>query len=237
MRSPREILFFFFLICLTGGAAATYGGDNPLNATYYGDITGGYLYDMGSSVYEGSIPDGGIYNVTYSFDLPADARVQYQKLYVYWGWSRIGQKAVHPNFTITDSRSPTAPLALVSRYSDTKGFVSQYDFYSGMDAYDMPPLSPGRNAFNVTCVQSGIPNSTVILFGIAVFAVYEHGGFRTYTGTIDRYPDSGETVDLYALVETIPPTATKKAAAEPGIAVLAAAGAALIALAAGRRRT
>ena len=235
MRSHRLLLPCLFTIFLAGSAGATYGGDNPLNATYYSDITGGYIYDMGSSIYEGSVPQGGMYNVTYSFDLPADARVQYQKLYLYWGWSRVGQKAVHPNFTVYDSRRPGIPLTLASRYSDTKGFVSQYDFYSGMDAYDFSPLAAGKNTFNITCVQSGLPNSTVIIFGIAAFGVYEHGGFRSYTGTIERYPGPGETVDLYAMVETLPPVETQKAAAEPGIAVLATAGA-VIAVAAARRQ-
>lgn len=236
MCSPRLFFLFFLLpVALAGGAAATYGGDNPLNATYHGDIAGDYLFDMGTSMYEGSVPEGGIYNVSYSLALPADARVQYQRLYLYWGWSRVGQKAAHPNFTVYDSRNPDAPLTLVSRYSDTKGFVSQYDFYSGMDVYDLPPLAAGRNAFNITCVQSGLPNSTVIIFGIGMLSVYEHGGFRSYTAPIDRYPGPGETVDLYAQVETIPPTETRKAAAEPGIAVLAAAGAAIAAVAARRQ--
>ena len=235
MYSHRLLLLCLFIFILAGSAAATYGGDNPLNATYYGDITGGYLYDTGSSIYEGSVPEGGMYHVTYSFDLPVDARIRYQKLYLYWGWSRVGQKAAHPNFTVYDSRRPGIPLTLASRYSDTKGFVSQYDFYSGMDAYDFPLLVAGKNTFNITCVQSGLPNSTVIIFGIAAFGVYEHGGFRSYTGTIERYPGPGETVDLYAMVETLPPVETQKAAAEPGIAVLATAGA-VIAVAAARRQ-
>lgn len=236
MCSPRVLfLFFLLLLSLAGGAAATYGGDNPLNATYHGDIAGDYRFDLGTSMYEGSVPEGGIYNVSYSLDLPADARVQYQRLYLYWGWSRVGQKAAHPNFTVYDSRNPAVPLTLASRYSDTKGFVSQYDFYSGMDVYDMPPLAAGNNTFNITCVQTGLPNSTVIIFGIGVLSVYEHGGFRTYTAPIGQYPGPGETVDLYAQVETIPPTETKKAAAEPGVVVLAAAGAVIAAVAAGRR--
>jgi hypothetical protein len=237
MHSPRvSFLFLVLATCLAGSAAATYGGDNPLNASYYGDITGGYLFDMGSSIYEGSVPEGGVYNVTYSFDLPADARMQYERIYLYWGWSRVGQKAAHPNFTLYDSRQPDVPLKLISRFSDTKGFVSQYDFYSGMDTYELPPLAAGHNSFNVTCIQSGLPNSTVIIFGIGVFGVYEHGGFRSYTAPIDRYPGPGESVDLYARVETLPPAEKQKAAAAPGTAVLAAAGA-VTAIVAARRQS
>ena len=234
MRSHRSLpVVLVFLLSLSGTAAATYGGDNPLNSTYYGDITGGYLFDMGSSMYQGSVLPGEIYNVTYSFDLPQDARVKFQRLYVYWSWSRLSQKAVHPNFVLYDSRQPGVPLPFAVRYSDSKGFVSQYDFYSGLDVYDMPPLVAGRNAFNITCIQDGIPNSSVIIFGIGVLAVYEHGGFETYTGSIGRYPGPGETVDLYAAVETLPPVETAEAPVPPAIAVLAAAAALGIA---GRRR-
>lgn len=223
MHSPRPVLLFFFILSLCGSAMATYGGDNPLNATYSGDISGGYLFDMGTSVYQGSVEQGNAYDVTYSFDLPADAQVKFQRLYVYWGWSRIGQKAAHPGFIVYDSRNPGTPLPLLSRYSDSKGFVSSYDFYSGLDAYQIPALSAGHNAFNVTCIQAGLPNSTVIIFGIGVLAVYEHGGFKTYTGAVDKYPGPGETVDLYAMVETIPPTETAKTPLAAGTAVIAVA--------------
>jgi hypothetical protein len=174
MFSHRLIpLFVLLLLPLAGTAGATYGGDCPLNATYYGDITGGYLFDLGTSVYQGSVAQGERYEVTYSIDLPPDARVQFQRLYVYWAWSRIGQKAVYPGFVVCDSREPAVPLALAARYSDSKGFVSQYDFYSGLDAYELPPLEPGHNVFNITCDQAGLPESTVIIFGIGVLTVYE----------------------------------------------------------------
>ncbi len=221
MRSPKWLLSIIFLITLCGTAMATYGGDNPLNSTYYGDTSGGYVFDRGTSFYQGSMEQGDVYNVTYSFDLPADARVNFQRLYLYWGWSRIGQKAINPGFVIYDSRTPGTPLPLLSRYSDSKGFASSYDFYSGLDVYAIPPLAAGRNAFNVTCIQAGSPNSSVIIFGIGVLAVYEHGGFKTYTGAIDKYPRPGETVDLYAMVETIPPAETARAPAAPVTAVIA----------------
>jgi hypothetical protein len=174
MHSRRiPLIFLLFFLALTGTAAATYAGDHPLNATYSGDITGNYTFTLGDSMYRGSVLPGEQYRVNYSIDLPPDARVKYQRLFVYWAWSRIGQKAVYPGFRLTDSRSPGELLPLAARYSDSKGFVSQYDFYSGLDAYDIPALQPGRNTFSVTCEQAGQPNSSVIIFGIGVLAVYE----------------------------------------------------------------
>jgi hypothetical protein len=167
------VLLFLFLLSLAGTAGATYAGDHPLNASYYGDIKGSYLFDMGNSAYKGSVLPGETYNVNYSLFLPAGANVTFQRLYVYWAWSRIGQKAVYPGFRLQDSRQPASDLLLAGRYTDTKGFVSQYDFYSGTDAYKMHPLSSGYNNFTITCEQAGLPNSSVIIFGIGVLAVYE----------------------------------------------------------------
>jgi len=177
MFFPRTLpILVLFSLSLAGTAGATYAGDHPLNSTYYGDITGGYLFDMGTSNYQGSVLPGETYDVAYSFDLPADAKVRFQRLYLYWAWSRIGQKAVYPGFRVYDSRQPGTPLALAARYTDSKGFVSQYDFYSGLDTYDTLPLTPGHNAFNISCEQAGLPNSSVIIFGIGVLAVYESPG-------------------------------------------------------------
>lgn len=174
MYSHRALPILILLVfSFAGIAGATYAGDQALNETYYGEITGGHIFDLGTSIYVGSVQQGELYETMYSIDLPADAEVKFQRLYVYWAWSRVGQKAVYPGFTLTDSRRPGTPLTLAARYSDSKGFVSQYDFYSGLDAYDMPLLAAGHNEFNITCVQSGLPDSSVIIFGIGVFAVYE----------------------------------------------------------------
>jgi len=167
------VIIFFLLLAVTGPAGATYAGDRPLNMTYSGDFRGNYTFTVGDSRYVGSVVPGDAYNVTYAIDLPADARVVFQRIYVYWSWSRIGQKAVYPGFSVTDSRQPAASLPLASRYTDNKGFVSQYDFYSGLDAYDLLPLQPGHNAFTITCNQAGLPNSSVSIFGIGVLVIYE----------------------------------------------------------------
>lgn len=174
MHFPRLIILsLLFLSALAGSAGATYAGDHPLNASYSGDFKGNYTFTLGDSMYRGSVLRGEKYTVTYSLELPPDAVVKYQQLYVYWSWSRLGQKAVYPGFELVDSRRPETPLPLVARYPDSKGFVSQYDFYSGLDSYDLPPLQAGENTFNVTCTQAGMPNSSVIIFGIGVLAVYE----------------------------------------------------------------
>ena len=174
MFFPRLLcMFLLAILTLALPAGATYAGDHPLSETYHGIISGNSFFSLGDSTYRGTVLPGESYNVSYVVELPADARVRFQRIYVYWSWSRIGQKAVYPGFVVTDSRQPSVSLPLAARYVDNKGFVSQYDFYSGLDAYDLPPMQPGHNAFSLTCNQAGLPNSSVSVFGIGVLAVYE----------------------------------------------------------------
>ena len=167
------------LLLLTGitciaAAGATYAGDKPLTSFYEGDIHGGYLFDMGDSRYSQTLEVGDQYNVSYSIPVPADAtNVHPGRLYVYWAWSKLDTKAIYPTFAVTDSRDPAKPLNLSARYVDSKGFVSNYDFYSGTDVYDMSPLSPGDNAITIRLRQDGAPNSTVVLFGDGLLTIYE----------------------------------------------------------------
>lgn len=226
------LLIMLFCLALAGTAAATYAGDRPLNNTFFGELNGDYFFSMGDSFYSSSLDPGARYSVNFSVDIPGDAGIRFQRLYVYWGWSRIEQKAIYPVISLRDSRQPDANLTLLNRYSDSKGFVSKYDFYSGLDAYDLPPLLPGANNFSVTLSQDGPPNSSILCFGMAVLAVYEHSGYQTFTSRIDRYPGPGETVDLYATIETRPPTVSVKTPLSAAAALVAAGAAFLVA---GRR--
>lgn len=215
-------------LVLVGTAGATYAADRPLNTTFFGELNGDYLFSMGDSSYTSSLDPGQIYQVNFSIQAPEDGTITFQRLYVYWAWSRILQQAFYPVIHLQDSRRPSENLTLISRYFDSKGVVGTYDFYTGMDAYELPLLQPGRNDFTVTLHQDGPPNSSVLFFGMGVLAVYENRGFETYTGTIDRYPGPGETVDLYASMEALPAAKPTKASLPPAIAVLAAAGTLLV---------
>jgi hypothetical protein len=162
------------LICvaITGSACATYTSDRPLNASYQADLHGGYVFSLGDSRYSNTLEQHATYNVTYAISLPDDSTVRFQRLYVYWAWSKIDQNAVYPAFRMRDSRQPSADIPLVSQYSDSKGFTGNYDFYTGVDAFEIPPLHAGSNNFTVTVEQNGLPNSTVLIFGSGVLSVY-----------------------------------------------------------------
>lgn len=174
MPASRRAVFSGMLVCLVliAGAGATYAGDRPLAVVYSGDTEGGYIYDTGTSVYTSSLTPGSGCNATFNLTLPAGSTVDFSRLYVYWAWSRLNQKALYPVFTVTDSRDPDTPLNLSARYVDSKGFVSTYDFYSGTDAYGLNGISPGENRITVNLSQDGPDGSSVLVFGMAALVVY-----------------------------------------------------------------
>jgi hypothetical protein len=157
-------------------AGATYAGDRPLVTSFYDDGPLQYLYTLGDSVYRGSLGSEESYLVSYSVTIPPEASIQFERLYVYWAWSRIHQNALYPTFSLTDSRNSSNTLKSVSRFVDSKGVVSTYDFYSGTDVYAPPALIPGENEFTVMLTQKGPPQSTVLIYGIALLVIYEDTG-------------------------------------------------------------
>jgi hypothetical protein len=176
--SSRRIavgLILLFLGLLAVPAAATYAGDRPLSTVFNDEFRGGYVYTVGNSTYSGSIGPEGEYTVAFYPELPADATVRYQRIYVYWAWSKLDQNAIYPVLSLT--RTDTGEhLAEAGRYTDSKGFVSQNDFFSGMDIFTTGDLNPGKNSFTVVLKNNATDNRTFVVQGIGLLAVYESPG-------------------------------------------------------------
>jgi len=170
------ILLAAACLLLVPGVIATYAGDKPLTTVYIGEEHGGYIYTVGNSIYTSSLTPGSSCNVSFNVTLPEDSTVEFSRLYVYWAWSRLNQKAIYPVFSVIDTRDPESPLNLSARYVDSKGFVSNYDFYSGTDAYALPGLSPGENHITINLTQDGPFESSVLIFGMAALVVYGSDG-------------------------------------------------------------
>lgn len=176
MYSPSRWLILA-VVCMMGTiittAGATYAGDRPLADVYYDEGHMQYLYTTGDSIYRGGVGSDETYTVSFSFEIPPGADVRFQRLYLYWAWSNLNQKPFYPLYNLSDSRAPSSGLESAARYVDSKGVVGTYDFYSGTDAYLLPPLRPGENNFTVTLTQSGPPESSVAISGMALLVVYE----------------------------------------------------------------
>lgn len=174
MSSPsRWILLALACMGLITTAGATYAGDRPLTDAMYDEGHLQYLYTTGDSAYRGGFGSNETYSTSFSLEIPPDAEVRFQRLYVYWAWSNYNQKPFYPMFNLSDSRDPSSGLESAARNVDSKGVVGTYDFYSGTDAYLLPSLHPGKNNFTVTLVQSGPPGSSAAIFGMALLVVYE----------------------------------------------------------------
>ncbi|NLM30947.1 MAG: DUF3344 domain-containing protein [Methanomicrobiales archaeon] len=175
-HSRRLILAVLCMGMIISTAGATYAGDRPLVDVYHDEGHLQYLYTIGDSIYRGGIGSDETYTVSFSLDLPPGADIRFQRLYLYWAWSNFNQKPFYPLYNLSDSRDPFSDLERSARYVDSKGVVGTYDFYSGTDSYLFPPLHPGENNFTITLLQSGPPESSVAIFGMAVLVIYEDAG-------------------------------------------------------------
>jgi len=167
------IMILACAVLITLPAAATYAGDRPLADTFRHEGNGSYLFSTGNSTYSGTLYTGNRYPVSFSADLPQDAVVKYQRYYVYWAWSRKDQQAVYPAITVRGCSVPGSRVEPVARYIDNKGFSSPSDFYSGMDTFSGEALAPGKNEITFEVENTGEGNSTFVIQGVGLIAVYE----------------------------------------------------------------
>lgn len=177
MHSPRRNRGVYgAILCallLVLPVSATYAGDKPLVTAYEGTMNGSYVFSTGNSTYSGTLYAGDRYPVEFTLDLPEDAVIRYQRYYVYWAWSRNDQQAVFPSITVTCCTATDGPVQPAARYMDNKGFASSSDFYSGMDTFSGGNLSPGRSTVTFEVANTGEGNSTFVLQGAGILAVYE----------------------------------------------------------------
>jgi len=86
---------------------------------------------------------------------------------------------------------------------DNKGFVSTYDFFSGMDAYELPDIQPGENNVTINILQKGANGSSISIYGIGLLVVYENAGeperiLQVNEGADMLYSSYGITSDMAA---------------------------------------
>ncbi|EHQ35701.1 cell surface glycoprotein [Methanoplanus limicola DSM 2279] len=181
------------LISFAAASSATYAGDNPITTVYNEKINGGYIFSTGNSTYSGQLNPDDSYSVSFDTALPENSEVKFSRAYVYWGWSKNGQSAVYPDISLSrtdeitgdistdNSGDIAAELNKVSEYTDSKGFVSSNDFFSGVYAFETGDITPGINKFILTAENTGDNESTFVIQGIGILAVYEDPSGKTGT--------------------------------------------------------
>ena len=159
--------------CLIAGIVpvdGSYAWDLPLQIVFFRHLHGGYLFSEGDGGYSGTLMPGTGYTASFSRTLPDGSEVMFERLYVYWAWSRHDQVASYPVMEIRTG-GPDGPLLERSaRYADSKGFASKNDFFTGMDSYLLPET--GADTLTIDINNSASDGSTFIIQGTAILSVY-----------------------------------------------------------------
>jgi hypothetical protein len=181
MRLPSRFSIILLLLILTSmccsslpRAAGSYAGDKPLSTFAHDELRGALLFTLGDSQYSGQVH----YNETYTvaFDLRGlqSKDVRLGRLYVYWVWSQKENVGVYPTMRMADDGGVLEPEA---SYTDTKGFVGQYDYYSGVTVYTCTePLGTapeGLERYEVAVTNADPDGSTFSVQGIGLLVVCE----------------------------------------------------------------
>jgi len=162
------------LLLLIMPASASYAGDRNLQTAIHEKHYGSLDFSLGDSRYSGELESNERYMVNFSVKPPEGASVKVAKAYVYWTWSKQGLEGIYPEFNSSLMHSGTAvPLLEEKRYTDTKGFVSKYDFFSGMDVYDLSEDIPEAGNYSISLVNAAGMGKTFCVQGIGLLLVYE----------------------------------------------------------------
>jgi hypothetical protein len=138
------------------------------------EINGGVFFTLGNSRYSGQIGYNETYTVNFDLTGLSSKEVKVARFYVYWVWSQRENVGVYPTMAL--EASGTNPSLLAS-YTDTKGFVGRYDYFSGVTVYDCRldrrKTNQADDSYSVTITNEDVNGSTFSLQGIGLFVLYE----------------------------------------------------------------
>jgi len=170
----RKVAILINLLLLITPASASYAGDKPLQTVLHDEHQGALAFSLGDSRYSGELEYNDSYQVNFSVEPPAGSSIKVAKAYVYWVWSKKGLEGIYPEFNASLAHSDTVvPLQGGQMYTDTKGFVSRYDFFSGSHAYDLSEEISEPGDYSISLVNSAGDGSTFCVQGIGLLLVYE----------------------------------------------------------------
>lgn len=174
MNFHRILPGYIVAACLLAGAipvTGSYAGDLPLQMVFSGSLHGGYLFSEGDGGYSGTLNPGQGYRASFSRELPDHTEIVFERLYVYWTWSRLDQVASYPSMEVRLGGPDGIMLERAARYADSKGFASANDYFSGMDSYLLP--SPGQNEGTLQINNTAEDGRSFIIQGTSILSVFE----------------------------------------------------------------
>ncbi len=208
--SVRSVLgvMVILMMCLTAQPAlASYAGDKPLTTVIHDTHRGGVEFTLGNSTYSGEMQYNDTYTVMFDVDIPVDANIKFARVYTYWVWSKNGLDGIYPltNASVShnDQNDFTTQVTGIGRYTDTKGFVARYDFFSGTDVYDLSDHIREKGVYSFTLTNTADDGRTFCLQGIGLLVAYESADSPTVEYWINEGCDM-----LYAEYGITPEMAT-----------------------------
>jgi len=154
--------------------SGSYAGDKPLSTVAHDACYGTVVFTLGDSTYSGLIEHNDTYTVNFDSAIVAGKEVKLARLYVYWVWSQKENVGVYPTL---EFRAHQEVLNAAVTYTDTKGFVGRYDYFSGVTVYECTQTRASTNRdgdpFAVTVLNADPAGSTFSLQGIGLLTVSE----------------------------------------------------------------
>jgi len=206
MKMRLHTIFSAFVLALVFASVAggSYAGDKPLNTIAHGESCGDVLFTLGDSKYSGGLNYNDTYTVNFDTSVcRSDKEVGLARMYVYWVWSQKENVGVFPSMEASDGREILRPVAT---YTDTKGFVGRYDYFSGVYVYDCNITKTG---YSVTVKNMDANGSTFCVQGIGLLVIYDCQDLGQDCQPIEYWVNEGCDM-IYAEYGITPEMATSK---------------------------
>lgn len=181
------------LVVLPASAQPSIGGDNGWYAVH-SNVDGADVYF--DNEYKGTIDAGVLYVAVYTTGTPYQSfRVEKDGYTTYYGdVASIPGKA--ETFYLYATLNPVQP----TQAPVIGGDIGWYTVHANVDGATVQFNNEVKGTIN-----QGVLTAQVYTTGTpySTYTVTKEG-YQPYTGTIDRYPGKGETVDLYVTMNPVP---------------------------------
>jgi hypothetical protein len=204
------LALIIFSICSTPLpiASGSYAGDKPLNTISHDEIRGSVFFTLGDSKYSGGMKYNETYTVNFDVGMLRAKEVKLARLYVYWVWSKKENVGVYPAMEVSAEKEA---LNLVTTYTDTKGFVGSYDYFSGVNVYNcnLNTAKTNQDSYSVIIKNVDANGSTFCVQGIGLLVVAECQEHDQDCPCIEYWVNEGCDM-IYAEYGITPEMATSK---------------------------
>ncbi len=180
MRSHSIFSAFVLALIIVSTAGGSYAGDKTLNTVAHDEICGGVFFTLGDSEYSGRINYNETYTVNFDTSVlrSGNKKVKLARLYVYWVWSQKENVGVYPTMGVevkVKEGETKEVLSSVATYTDTKGFVGKYDYFSGVYVYNcnLNLTKANQDFYSVTIKNVDANRSTFCVQGVGLLVIYE----------------------------------------------------------------